>query len=156
MFFRKKAFKVSGTDLYKAVIKTFDTQEWRYNNHPDDNMITTTFGTEEMPIGLFIKADDNFINFRGILAFQADCNNQYAIIEELNAINDNLVFGSFRLNTESGYLTFNYSLLCPDAVPSITSIATVVAMVIETVDEYDDKLQAIAPNTGSIPDNMYG
>ena len=41
-------------------------------------------------------------------------------------------------------------------MPSLISIATVVGMVIETVDEYDDKLQAIAPNTGSIPDNMYG
>ena len=156
MFFKKKAFKVSGADLHKAVIKTFETQKWQYDNHPQEGVITSTFVTQEMPIGLFIKADDNFINFKGVLAFKADGSNQYAIIEELNAINENLVFGSFRLNIETGYLTFNYSLLCPDAVPSLISIATVVGMVIETVDEYDDKLQAIAPNTGSIPDNMYG
>lgn len=156
MFFKKKPFDISGQDVHSTVIKTFKDQGWDYEENAEERIVATVFGNEKSSVGMFIKSEDNFVTFKGVLAFNAGGYDHDAIVCQLNTINEGLIFGSFRLNTETGYLTFNYSLLCPDAVPSTASISTIVGMVIETVDKYDDTLMTIATKTDSIPDVMYG
>lgn len=156
MIFKKKVFEVQAKNLYSAIIDAFEGQKWEFNRNDEVHLISTMFDTATMPIALCVKAEDNFINFRGFLAFKVEKRDNVAILSKLNEINDGLLFGSFRMDVEDGYLTFNYSMICADAVPSATSIAAVISMVLETVDDYDDTLKAIATMTDSIPDHMYG
>ena len=77
------------------------------------------------------------------VAFEATQDSYRDAVWNLNAINDTLQFGAFILDTETGWLSFHYSVICGDNRMGKELIAQIVSMVITTVDERDGDLKKI-------------
>lgn len=156
MFGRKKA--ADDNSVYATMIKALDKAQLKYERHDDKRAVTFTMQGDDLPIATLMAVDSSAITFRCMLAFEAPEERYPEVMFSLNAINDELKFGSFRLDTENGHVNFNYGYIFADANPSGDLILSILKMVVDTVDAHDGDLKKIAtvvtPYTGHDP--MFG
>ncbi len=128
---------------YQAVAQAFKILNWSYEELPADMLVRSVIQGDDLPIAVIVKVDEGFLTFRCKLAFDAPEPKHKTIVWELNKINDELQFGSFRLDTESGWVSFHYSLIFGDNKLDPQLIAAVLKMVIDTVDAHDGDLKKL-------------
>ena len=98
---------------------------------------------DDLPILIIAKVEDGYITFVCKLAFEATPEKYRDAVWSLNELNDDLEFGSFILDPESGWLSFHYSVICGDNRMSRGLLAQIVTMVVDTVDERDGDLKKV-------------
>jgi len=128
---------------YDALPQAFRLLNWKYEELPKDMVVRSVIQGDDLPIAVIVKMDEGFATFRCKLAFEAESPQQKEIVWELNKINDQLQFGSFRLDPESGWLAFHYSQVFGENRLDPDLIAAVLKMVVDTVDAHDGALKNI-------------
>jgi hypothetical protein len=144
MIGRKKSKTASRDDLYDTCVKAFENNDWKYVADKKDCIIYSEFTGDDMPIEIFLGVSDTILNYTCFLGFKAESSKYMEVAWSLNSINKDLTFGSFRLDPETGLLTFNYSHLYVESAPSSDLIAAIMNMVLEIVDKHDGDLKKIA------------
>jgi len=127
---------------FDAVPKAFDKLGWKYEELPE-MVVRTIVQGDDLPIAVIVKMEEGYVTYRCKLAFEAPEQQRKAIAWELNKINDQLQFGSFRLDPESGWLAFHYSQVFGENRLDPDLIAAVLKMVVDTVDAHDGALKNI-------------
>ena len=128
---------------FQDTVEAFGLLGYKYDVNTGDKMVRAQVMGDDLPILIIAKVDEGFITFVCKLAFEATQDSYRDAVWNLNAINDTLQFGAFILDTETGWLSFHYSVICGDNRMGKELIAQIVSMVITTVDERDGDLKKI-------------
>ncbi len=161
MFGNKKLGKVgmSKDQVYNQIKSAFDSAGMKYGERKDEHTIVTGCIGDDLPMRINVIVNDVTIRFVGLLDFKTESDNYTKVAWELNCINKNLVFGSFYLNPDDGYVMFEEAFPYKEAQVSESFILAFTAMIGETVDQYDGNLKQIAekvPRSDDFPNPMYG
>ena len=151
MFGKKSKAQSMGKDgsnkqaeMVKLIKSTFEKAGWKYDFKSEDNIFLTSFMGDDLPIATMIAVQDLSTQFICNLDFIADPGNFKEVCWALNEINSTLSFGCFYLDTEEGHILFEYGLIHVDSDFEEGTLASVLKMVVSTVDKYDGDLQKIA------------
>ena len=131
-------------EMVKLIKSTFEKAGWKYDLKSEDNVFLTSFMGDDLPIATMIAVQDLSTQFICNLDFIADPGNFKEVTWALNEINSTLSFGCFYLDTEEGHILFEYGLIHVDSDFEEGTLASVLKMVVSTVDKYDGDLQKIA------------
>ena len=140
----KKGPLTTKADAIGSIRKYFDDIEYKYDYIEKDSAIITGFMGDDLPIRIGIYIGEETIVFRSVLDLCAQKNNYPQVLEELNRINASLVFGMFFLDTEDGFIIFEYGFPYNDARLSPDFFLGFLRMIIKTVDDHDGDLKKIA------------
>jgi len=130
--------------MIKVIRSTFDRAGWKYNFKPEDNIFITSFMGDDLPIATMIVVQEMSVQFVCNLDFVAEPDRFKEVCWALNEINRTLSFGCFHLDDEEGHILFEYGLIYVDSSFDENAIASVIKMVVGTVDKHDGDLQKIA------------
>ena len=140
----KKGHLTTKADAIGSIRKYFDDIEYKYDYIETDSAIITGFMGDDLPIRIGIYIGEETIMFRSVLDLCAQKNNYSQVLEELNRINASLVFGMFFLDTENGYIIFEYGFPYTEARLTPDFFLGFLRMIIKTVDDHDGDLKKIA------------
>ena len=129
---------------YGALRETFGSKGWGYKAVPENRGIVSSFQGNDLTIGFHAFVSDGMIRMAAILSFRVPAERMRDFVWSLNAINSDLLFGSFAMNPADGYVTFDYALVYKGAVPSADLIADVVVTMVNTADRFDGSLKGLA------------
>lgn len=162
MLFKKKENgakpeKSGQKEMYDLFKNTFDAAKWTYTAHPEEFAIASQFMGDDLPIKILIRVADQTFHIICILDFVAESNKFQEVCWNLNCINKDLLFGSFVLDPEDGRVTFEYAMIFAESDLSQSFIASMIRMLVDTVDKYDGDLKKIAEKVQRpFDDAMYG
>lgn len=105
------------------------------------------FQGDDLPIPVGIMVDDTVIHFRAHLDLRANPKNFPTVLSEINSINKDLLYDSFSMDPEEGFIFFDYGFPYQEARASPGFFLSFLQMIVRTVDEHDGALKEIAEKT---------
>lgn len=161
MFGNRNTEKTSMTkeQIYDLIKTSYDSLDIKYGERKEDGVIMTGFMGDDLPIRMNIFVNDTTIRFVSLLDFKSEPDNFSKVAWELNCINKNLIFGSFYLDPDDGYVMFEEAFPYREAQVSKDFILAFTKLVRDTVDAYDGDLKKIAekvPRSNDSMGPMYG
>jgi len=151
-----KSSGIGQKEMYELFKSTFDTAKWSYTAHPEDYVIASQFMGDDLPIRILIRVNEGTFHIICLLDFVAEPNKFQEVCWNLNCINKNLIFGSFVLDPEEGRITFEYAMIFAESHLSQSFIASMIKMLVDTVDRYDGDLKKIATKSAPSSNPMFG
>lgn len=140
----EKRSQMTADEVYSMVKTAFDKAELKYGLIPENKVVQTMFMGDDLPIKMNLVVNDMVIRFVCLLDFQAAPGNFKEVTWQLNAINKELVFGSFYLDPEDGFVMFEDAFPYKEAKVSEEFILAFSRLMAQTVDKYDGDLKTIA------------
>ena len=105
-----------------------------------------------IPINLWVEAEYSLLMVGSVLPFKVKSEKREDMAVILNILNARIINGAFYLDPEDHYIKFKITDCYLGAPPSKEAIKFNVALLIRTVDKYNDKLLAF--NEGKM-DRVY-
>ena len=158
---QEKQIKNKQAEMLKLVKSTFDMAKWKYDFKPEDNVLLTSFMGDDLPIRMMVLVKELSVQFVCQLDFMAEPGKFKDVCCALNEINKTLSYGMFYLETDEdngGNLYYEYGLIYVDSNFDESTLASIIKMVVQTVDKHDGDLQKIATKGSSFKDldnNMF-
>ena len=145
MFGKKsKGNKNKQAEMVRLLKSTFEKAGWKYDFKEDENIFLTSFMGDDLPIATMIVVREMSTQLICNLDFVAEPDRFKEVCWALNGINKTLSFGCFYLQDDEGHILFEYGLIHADSDFDESTLASVIKMVVSTVDKYDGDLQKIA------------
>ena len=141
MFGRKKS---TCRSIYRTLINAFNAQKFTFEQDDENCTVLISFSGDNLRLPMFIRVHDLHIGFVCYLPFKADESRYKDVAWKLNEINLPLSFGAFGMDPEDGVIQFGYGYIFSEANPSEELILSIISMIIQTVDEFDEELAKIA------------
>ena len=128
---------------FRDTVEAFRLLGYECDVDPFQRIVRAEVQGDDLPILIIAKVEDGYITFVCKLAFEATPDSYRDAVWSLNDLNDDLEFGAFILDAESGWLSFHYSVICGDNRMSRGLLAQIITMVVQTVDERDGDLKKV-------------
>ncbi len=128
--------------VYKTLCKALDDKNWKYEEHPDDLVVTFSSVGEDLPMGfvVHIDADRQLVRMFSRLPFKFPEERRVDGAIATSLINYKLADGSFDFDYSTGDVTFKLTATFLDSLVSEDLLLYMVACSCYTVDEYNDRL----------------
>lgn len=132
--------------VYKTLCKALDSKKWKYQDHPEDMVVTFTSAGDDIPMEfvVFIDSDRQLVRMLSRLPFKFPEDNRVDGAVATSYINYKLADGSFDYDYSTGEVTFRLTATFIDSLISEDLLLYMVACACYTVDEYNDKLLMVA------------
>ena len=151
MFGRKKKeidpetyIKNKQAEMTNLIKSAFESAGWDYTFKTESNTIVSGFMGDDLPIHIGIIVREISLHFVCPLDFVAEPDKFKEVCWALNEINKGLMFGAFYLNSEDGQISFEYGLPFVETNFSKETLASIIKLIVETVDKHDGDLEKIA------------
>ena len=144
----EKNLKIAGS-TFDMLVKMLDERKWTYDAKKEELVIETGAQGDDLPIPLHISvdADRQVVIMYSFLPFEIPENKRLEIALAVSVINDSIVDGSFDYNFVSGRLVYRLTSSFMGSVLSKALFEYMVDCTCATVDNYNDKLEAIIKGT---------
>ena len=136
-------------EMIRLVKSTFDKEGWEYEFDSENNVFGSGFMGDDLPIRILIFVREASVHFICNLYFEAEPDKFKEVCWALNEINKKLTFGAFYLDLEDGQITFEYGMIFIESNLSEGALASIIRMLIKTVDVHDGDLQKIAKKSAA-------
>ena len=127
---------------YELLCKSFDNKGWHYTRHEEDQVITCSMQSNDLPIEHIVRVctEQQVLVLYSKLPLSVPADKAIDVAVAVCVINDKLADGSFDFDIERGSIVFRQttsfmgSELGEDLFPRMVAIAST------TVDVFNDKL----------------
>ena len=133
--------------VIKTIQDAFGAANITFKFNQEANVFMVPFQGDDLPIPLGIAVSDVVLHFRANLALRANPQNYQKVLSEINGINKDLLYGSFSMDPEEGFIYFDYGFPYQEAKVSQGFFLSFLQMIVKTVDEHDGALKEIAEAT---------
>lgn len=132
--------------VYKTFCKALDSKKWKYEEHPNDMVITFSSVGDDIPMEfvVFIDAERQLVRMLSKLPFKFSKENRVDGAIATAYINYKLADGSFDYDYSTGEVVFRLTATFMDSLISEELLLYMVACACYTVDDYNDKLLMVA------------
>lgn len=139
-------------DAYKVICKAFDEQGWKYKGDESKLEVITAFTGDDlrMPITLKIDDDRDLIRAFSILPFNFSSDKRLDGALATTIINWMLINGSFDYDINDGQCAYRMVNSYRGSLPTTDIVKYMVRCIVNTVDDYNDKLEAINKGTMTV------
>lgn len=144
---KEKAIKEKAAEaMYKLILKRFDAKKLKYTQDKKDLQINISFSGDDLSMDfvVFIDVDRQLVRILSRLPITFPSERRLAGAIVTSQINYRLADGSFDYDSSSGKVYFRITTSFRDSDISEEVIEYLMGCAIHTVDEYNDKLLAIA------------
>ena len=135
--------------------KALDFLDLNYQE-TEGNLVLSAMG-DDLPIGMAIMSDEGnmTLNIYCYLMFDVPSESSRALVPELNVLNNTINNGGFYMSPDGDKIYFKIVQSYFDQVPSVKTIAHLIAVAFKTVDINDGKLKGLVPKEAIRRDLMY-
>ncbi len=133
--------------VINTIADSFGAAEIKYKFDQEQKIFMVPFQGDDLPIPVGIAVDDAVIHFRAHLDLRASPKNYDTVLAEINNINKDLLYGSFHMDPEEGYIFFDYGFPYQEAKVSQGFFLSFLQMIVKTVDDHDGALKEMAEKT---------
>ena len=141
---------------YMTVCEAIDRFDIKYDKNEEKRAVSFSFTFDDLPVDftVIVDADRQLVRFFSKLpvAFPEDKRVEGSIAT--NYINFKLTLGSFDYNIENGAVFYRHVTTYRDSVLGASTICDMVRNVNTVVDDYNDKLFAVAKGYTTVWDFM--
>ncbi len=157
-FLRKKQ---SGKEVFDIVKGYYDHNGFKYRSDDENLILASSFGGDDLPIGIIVhvNSDASTLQFSARLMFEVPEHAKQMMLEELNALNNQISIGCFYLeDVNPVYKVVHFyegSKVTEDTVEMLQQIT------LKITDMHDGMLKDKLPEEWKVADNpdndhMYG
>ena len=133
--------------VVNTIQESFGAADITFKFDQEQKVFMVPFQGDDLPIPVGIAVNDTVIHFRAHLALRANPQNFQKVLSEINGINKDLLYGSFSMDPEEGFIYFDYGFPYQEAKVSHEFFLSFLQMIVKTVDEHDGALKEIAEAT---------
>lgn len=132
--------------VYETFCKALDARKWKYEDHPEDRVITFSYMGEDIPMNfvVFIDEDRQLVRMLSRLPFTFAEDHRVDGAVATSYINFKLADGSFDYDYFTGEVIFRLTATFIESLVSEELLFYMVACSCYTVDKYNDKLLMVA------------
>ena len=132
--------------VYETFCKALDARKWKYEDHPEDRVITFSYMGEDIPMNFvaFIDEDRQLVRMLSRLPFTFAEDHRVDGAVATSYINFKLADGSFDYDYFTGEVIFRLTATFIESLVSEELLFYMVACSCYTVDKYNDKLLMVA------------
>ena len=132
--------------VYETFCKALDARKWKYEDHPEDRVITVSYMGEDIPMNfvVFIDEDRQLVRMLSRLPFTFAEDHRVDGAVATSYINFKLADGSFDYDYFTGEVIFRLTATFIESLVSEELLFYMVACSCYTVDKYNDKLLMVA------------
>ena len=132
--------------VYETFCKALDARKWKYEDHPEDRVITFSYMGEDIPMNfvVFIDEDRQLVRMLSRLPFTFAEDHRVDGAVATSYINFKLADGSFDYDYFTGEVIFRLTATFIESLVSEELLFYMVACSCYTGDKYNDKLLMVA------------
>ena len=132
--------------VYETFCKALDARKWKYEDHPEDRVITFSYMGEDIPMNfvVFIDEDRQLVRMLSRLPFTFAEDHRVDGAVATSYINFKLADGSFDYDYFTGEVIFRLTATFIESLVSEELLFYMVTCSCYTVDKYNDKLLMVA------------
>lgn len=144
----EKSLKLASS-TFDMLVKTLDERKWHYDVNKAELTIDTGAQGDDLPIPLKICVDAGrqVVILYSYLPFEVPENKRIDIALAVSAVNNSIVDGSFDYNALNGRVVFRLTSSFMGSILSKKLFEYMIDVSCFTVDDYNDKLEAVAKGT---------
>jgi hypothetical protein len=139
-------FMASAAQLLSMVKENFDEKQFKFNVHPDDNVISIVFPVESKinRVNVNIRFHDDYYMVVALIPLNAGEDCRHNVAEYLTRANYGLIFGNFELDFADGDIRYRFALDCEGRESlSDNLILKTVSIPLSMIKKYGDGLAAV-------------
>ena len=139
---------------YNTLCSMLDNRQWKYSKNEEDLSIECRVQGDDIPMNIFfqIDTDHSLINLYSHLDVEVPKEKLVETAVAVNIINSVLVDGSFDYNILKGNILFRLTSSYKSSLISEKAFEYILDVSCSTVDQYNDKLDALIKGEYSLSD----
>lgn len=133
-------------EIYETICSFLDGDNWKYDRHDEDLVITMSAKGEDLPISFVVRVDAErrLVTVFSQLPFEAKSEKIVETAVAVAMANYGLVDGSFDFDVQKGKIIFRMTTSYLESLISEEVFEYMIYCTAHTVDKYNDKLMMLA------------
>lgn len=135
-----------GQKVYETIIKMFDGNEYKYDRHDEDHVVTCLVGGDDLPMEMLFVVHDQreVVQVISPMPFRVPEDKRTEIALATTLVNDRLIHGSFDFNLLTGRIVFRLTTSFVESILGPKMFDYMLNVSAATVDDYNDKFMMIS------------
>ncbi|MCM1219107.1 MAG: YbjN domain-containing protein [Lachnospiraceae bacterium] len=142
----EEAKKMMGQNVYETICKMFDAQNYHYERHDEEHVITCTVRGDDLPMDIIFAVRDErqIVQLISPMPFTVPEDKRIDMALAITIINNMLVDGSFDFDMAKGRVSFRLTASYIESILGKELFEYMLMISATTVDEYNDKFFMLA------------
>jgi len=139
-------------ETYAMVCRMLTGQNWKYEKNDEDLSIDCKAIGEDLPMPVTIKVrpERQIVLLLSYLPIEVPDNKRLEVAAAISIVNYRLINGCFELNISNGRLYFRMTNSFMDSTLSEETFRYMLYVSLQTIDDYNDKLEGLVKGTVDI------
>lgn len=135
-----------GKKIYEDLCQGLDKQDWHYDRHDEDLVVTISMKSEDLPIDMIIRVayDAQVVNVFSVLPVKIPDEKLVDMALAVCVANDGMINGGFDLDMNKKQIVWRLCTTYRGSLLGSEAYSYMVAVSAGTVDKYNDRFLMLA------------
>lgn len=127
--------------VYEDLCAGLDTQNWKYDRHDDDLVVTMSMRGEDLPVEMILRVNENaqVVSVFSVLPFTVKEDKLTEMALAVCVANKGMINGCFELDLNKGLIVFRLCSTYRGSLLGSEAYVYMVGVAAGTVDRYNDR-----------------